>query len=160
MTSNIGARLIEKSTPLGFHKSHSTDVYAKIKENVFTELKKTFNPEFLNRVDDIVVFHPLEESHLLAILDLLISETNKKLAEYGMVITVSDEVKHWILNKYYQPVYGARPMRRAIAKEIEDPLSEEILRGRFKGSSLIKVELKNNNIEFEEVDEEVTASIN
>lgn len=160
MTSNIGARLIEKSTPLGFHKSHSADVYAKIKENVFTELKKTFNPEFLNRVDDIVVFHPLEESHLLAILDLLISETNKKLAEYGMAITVSDEVKQWILNKYYQPVYGARPMRRAIAKEIEDPLSEEILRGRFKGANLIKVELKNNNIEFEEIQEEVTASIN
>jgi len=160
MTSNIGARLIEKSTPLGFHKSHSTDVYAKIKENVFTELKKTFNPEFLNRVDDIVVFHPLEESHLLAILDLLISETNRKLSEYGMIITVSDEVKHWILNKYYQPVYGARPMRRAIAKEIEDPLSEEILKGRFKGASLIKVELKNNNIEFEEIEEEVTASIN
>ncbi len=160
MTSNIGARLIEKSTPLGFHKSHSTDVYAKIKENVFAELKKTFNPEFLNRVDDIVVFHPLEESHLLAILDLLISETNRKLSEYGMIITVSDEVKHWILNKYYQPVYGARPMRRAIAKEIEDPLSEEILKGRFKGASLIKVELKNNNIEFEEIEEEVTASIN
>ncbi|GAB5047091.1 ATP-dependent Clp protease ATP-binding subunit [Thermodesulfovibrio sp. TK110] len=160
MTSNIGARLIEKSTPLGFHKSQTTDIYQKIKDSVFDELKKTFNPEFLNRVDDIVVFHPLEESHLLAIIDLLIAETNKKLAEYGFVIAVSDEVKHWILNKYYQPAYGARPMRRAIAKEIEDPLSEEILKGNFKGASFIKIELNNNQIEFKEVSEEVTASVN
>jgi ATP-dependent Clp protease ATP-binding subunit ClpC len=160
MTSNIGARLIEKSTPLGFHKKESSDVYSKIKDNVFAELKKTFNPEFLNRVDDIVVFHPLEESHLLAIVDLLISETNKKLAEYGLAIVVSDEVKQWILHKYYQPAYGARPMRRAIAKEIEDPLSEEILKGRFKGSNVIKVYLKNENIEFEETQEEVATSVN
>jgi len=160
MTSNIGARLIEKSTPLGFHKKESSDVYSKIKDNVFAELKKTFNPEFLNRVDDIVVFHPLEESHLLAIVDLLISETNKKLAEYGLAIVVSDEIKQWILHKYYQPAYGARPMRRAIAKEIEDPLSEEILKGRFKGSNVIKVYLKNENIEFEETQEEVATSVN
>ena len=160
MTSNIGARLIEKSTPLGFHKKESSDVYSKIKDNVFAELKKTFNPEFLNRVDDIVVFHPLEESHLLAIIDLLISETNKKLAEYGFAIVVSDEIKQWILHKYYQPAYGARPMRRAIAKEIEDPLSEEILKGRFKGSNVIKVYLKNENIEFEETQEEVATLVN
>lgn len=160
MTSNIGARMIEKSTPLGFRKADSLDVYTKIKENVFDELKKTFNPEFLNRVDDIVVFHPLEESHLLAIIDLLIAETNKKLSEYGFVISVSDEVKQWILKKYYQPAYGARPMRRAIEREIEDPLSEEIIKGSFKGANLIKVELNNNKIEFKEIKEEVTASIN
>jgi ATP-dependent Clp protease ATP-binding subunit ClpC len=160
MTSNIGARLIEKSTPLGFHKKEAKDIYSKIKDSVFDELKKTFNPEFLNRVDDIVVFHPLEEHHLLAIIDLLIAETNKKLSEYGFVIAVSEEVKHWILNKYYQPTYGARPMRRAITKEIEDPLSEEILKGRFKGSSIIKVELRNNAIEFEEIPEEITTAVN
>jgi ATP-dependent Clp protease ATP-binding subunit ClpC len=160
MTSNIGARLIEKSTPLGFHKKEAKDIYSKIKDSVFDELKKTFNPEFLNRVDDIVVFHPLEEHHLLAIIDLLIAETNKKLSEYGFVIAVSEEVKHWILNKYYQPAYGARPMRRAITKEIEDPLSEEILKGRFKGSSIIKVELRNNAIEFEEIPEEITTAVN
>jgi ATP-dependent Clp protease ATP-binding subunit ClpC len=160
MTSNIGARLIEKSTPLGFHKKEAKDIYSKIKDSVFDELKKTFNPEFLNRVDDIVVFHPLEEHHLLAIIDLLVTETNKKLSEYGFVIAVSEEVKHWILNKYYQPTYGARPMRRAITKEIEDPLSEEILKGRFKGSSIIKVELRNNAIEFEEIPEEITTAVN
>ncbi|MEN2985207.1 MAG: ATP-dependent Clp protease ATP-binding subunit [Thermodesulfovibrionaceae bacterium] len=160
MTSNIGARLIEKSTPLGFHKKDSQDVYAKIKDNVFTELKKTFNPEFLNRVDDIVVFHPLEEHHLIAIIDLLIQETNLKLSEYGLTIEVSNEVKHWLLKKYYQPVYGARPMRRAVAKEIEDPLSEEILKGRFKEAALIRAELKNETVVFEEVEQEITTSVN
>ncbi len=160
MTSNIGARLIEKSTPLGFRKQDSQEVYSKIKDNVFDELKKTFNPEFLNRVDDIVVFHPLEEPHLLAIIDLLIEETNKKLSDFGFTLSVSEEVKKWILNKYYQPAYGARPMRRAIAREIEDPLSEEILKGRFKGATNIKVLLRSNNIAFEEVHEEVTTSVN
>lgn len=160
MTSNIGARLIEKSTPLGFHKSSSTDIYSKIKENVFAELKKIFNPEFLNRVDDTVVFHPLEEHHLLAIIDLLIEETNRKLTEQGFSIIVSNEVKQWILNKYYQPVYGARPMRRAIAKEIEDPLAEVIIQGRLKEAHIIKIELRNNTIEFEEVSEEVGTSVN
>ncbi len=160
MTSNLGARLIEKSTPLGFHKNQQSDIYMKIKDNVFAELKKTFNPEFLNRVDDIVVFHPLEESHLLSILDLLIAETNKKIEEFGLIINVSDEVKRWILHKYYQPAYGARPMRRAISKEIEDPLSEEILKGRFKGANIVKVELKDEKIEFEEVYEEITTSVN
>ncbi len=96
----------------------------------------------------------------MAIIDLLIGETNKKLSEYGFVIAVSEEVKHWILNKYYQPAYGARPMRRAISREIEDPLSEEILKGRFKGATLIKVELRDENIEFEEVHEELTTSVN
>lgn len=160
MTSNIGARLIEKSTPLGFHRKQKIDVYMKIKDNVFAELKKTFNPEFLNRVDDIVVFHPLEESHLLAIVDLLIAETNKKLAEYGLAIDVSNEVKLLILNKHYQPTYGARPMRRAISREIEDPLSEEILKGKFRGATLIRVELRENNIEFEEVKEEIATTVN
>lgn len=160
MTSNIGARLIEKSTPLGFRKESSTEVYSKIKENVFNELKKTFNPEFLNRVDEIVVFHPLDENHLLSILDLIVAETNSKLAEYGIVVTVSEDVKHWILKKYYQPAYGARPMRRAVVKEIEDPLSEDIIRGRFKGASIIRVELRENTLEFEEVTEPLTTSVN
>lgn len=160
MTSNIGARLIEKSTPLGFRKESSTEVYSKIKENVFNELKKTFNPEFLNRVDEIVVFHPLDENHLLSILDLIVAETNSKLAEYGIVVTVSEDVKHWILKKYYQPAYGARPMRRAVVKEIEDPLSEDIIRGRFKGASIIRVELRENALEFEEVTEPLTTSVN
>lgn len=144
MTSNLGARIIEKATPLGFQRASSEDAYLKIKDSVLSELKKTFNPEFLNRVDEIVVFHPLDKEHLLSILDLLIDETNKKLSEHGLMIMVSLEVKEWLLKKYYQPSYGARPMRRAVYREIEDMLSENIIKGTFKDSQVIKVEIEDD----------------
>ena len=142
MTSNVGARIIEKATPLGFQRNEADLVYERIKENVLGELKKTFNPEFLNRVDEIVVFHPLEKDHLLSIIDLLVEETNRMLIEKELVVEVSQEVKEWIIKRYYQPTYGARPMRRAIQKEIADPLSEELLKGTFKGLHKIHVVLE------------------
>lgn len=144
MTSNIGSRIIEKATPLGFQggESESDLHYDNIKENVLSELKKTFNPEFLNRIDEIVVFHPLEKKHLISIIDLLIEETNLLLLEQELVIEVSQEVKEWILDEYYKPAYGARPIKRAIQKVIEDPLSEEILKGKFKGANKINVLLE------------------
>ncbi|MBI5213227.1 MAG: ATP-dependent Clp protease ATP-binding subunit, partial [Nitrospirae bacterium] len=137
MTSNLGARIIEKATPLGFYRASSGDIHTKMKDSVLSELKKTFNPEFLNRVDETVVFHQLEKEHLLSIVDLLIAETNRKLTEHALTVDVSPEVKEWLLNKYYQPTYGARPMRRAIYKEIEDQLSEEILKGKFKNTPVV-----------------------
>jgi len=160
MTSNLGARIIEKATPLGFQRKSSEDEYSKIKDSVLSELKKTFNPEFLNRVDEIVVFHPLQKGHLLSIIDLIIIETNKNLLEHGLTINVSSDVKEWILNKYYQPAYGARPMRRAIASEIEDPLSEELIKGRFKGTEVVNVVLKDNIVSFVQSDELMLVSVN
>lgn len=142
MTSNVGARIIEKATPLGFQKNEASEVYGTMKDNVLSELRKSFNPEFLNRVDEIVVFHPLEKIHLLSIIDLLIKETNRQLFEQEMYIEVTREVKEWILEQFYKPAYGARPMRRAIQKVIEDPLAEEILKGHFKGIFKIKVILE------------------
>jgi ATP-dependent Clp protease ATP-binding subunit ClpC len=124
-----------------------------MKENVLSELRKTFNPEFLNRIDEIVVFHPLDKGHLISIIDLLIEETNKQLIEQELVIEVAPEVKEWILDHYYKPAYGARPMRRAIQKVIEDPLSEEILKGRFKGANKIKVLLETDGPVFISVEE-------
>jgi ATP-dependent Clp protease ATP-binding subunit ClpC len=157
MTSNLGARLIEKATPLGFQRNISEMVYEKIKENVLNELKKTFNPEFLNRVDEIVVFHPLEKEHLLSIIDLLVEETNRMLIEQQeLVIELSQEVKEWIIKHYYQPTYGARPMRRAVQKTIEDPLSEEILMGKFKNTHKIKVILEGDKPVFVEAEEAVS----
>ncbi len=142
MTSNLGARIIEKATPLGFQRHESGEIYENIKENVLGELKKTFNPEFLNRVDEIVVFHPLDKNHLLSVIDLLVEEMNKELIDQELVVELSHEVKEWLLDKHYKPAYGARPMRRAIQREIEDTLSEEILRGNFKGGHKIKVLLE------------------
>ncbi|MFZ3136931.1 MAG: ATP-dependent Clp protease ATP-binding subunit [Thermodesulfovibrionales bacterium] len=154
MTSNLGARLIEKATPLGFQRNTSEMLYEKIKENVLNELRKTFNPEFLNRVDEIVVFHPLEKAHLLSIIDLLVEETNRMLLEQQeLVIEVSQEVKEWIIKHYYQPTYGARPMRRAVQKVIEDPLSEEMLSGRFKDIHKINIILEDDKPVFLEAEE-------
>ena len=161
MTSNVGARIIEKSVTLGFQRSEQDDIYRKIKDNVLMELKKTFNPEFLNRVDEIVVFHPLERKHLLAIIDLLIAETNRQLIERDIAIEVDGTVKEWLIKTYYQPNYGARPMKRAVQKEIEDPLSEEILKGKFKDAHKIKVILEGSSPVFVEAEEaECCSSVN
>lgn len=153
MTSNVGARIIEKSTALGFQKTEHDDIYQKIKDNVLVELKKTFNPEFLNRVDEIVVFHPLEKEHLFSIIDLLIAETNRQLIERDIAIEVDQTVKEWLIKTYYQPNYGARPMKRAVQKEIEDPLSEDILKGKFKDVHKVKVILEGNSPVFVEAEE-------
>ncbi|KJR41326.1 Negative regulator of genetic competence clpC/mecB [Candidatus Magnetoovum chiemensis] len=153
MTSNIGARIIEKATPLGFQRKNKEDLYSKMKDNVLDELKKTFNPEFLNRVDDIIVFQPLERNNLYSILDLLIEETNKQLLDQEIIIELTDKAKEWLIDKYYQPSYGARPMRRAVQKEIEDLMSEELLRGTFNNSHKVKVVLKDNAPAFVEVQE-------
>lgn len=139
MTSNLGTRLTENTTPLGFQKPEWEDTYKKIKETVLGELKKTFNPEFLNRVDEIVVFHQLEKEHLVKIVDLLVTELNKQLLDQDLAVELTDEVVDWLIAGNYLPSYGARPMRRAIQKNIEDPLSEEILKGNLKNTKKIKV---------------------
>ncbi len=158
MTSNLGARIIEKATPLGFHKTTSDDVYQHIKDNVLNELKKTFNPEFLNRVDEMVVFHPLNKEHLMSIIDLLVAELNRQLLDHELYIDVDHLVKEWIIEKYFQPAYGARPMRRAVQRVIEDPLSEDLLRGRFKGVHKIRAMIESNCPVFVEADDAAVLS--
>lgn len=153
MTSNVGAKIIEKETPLGFQKADSEDRYRRIKEHVLNELKRVFNPEFLNRVDEIVVFHPLEKEHLLEILDMLIGQLNNQLSQRGLYLDVDEKVKEWILEHYYQPMYGARPMKRAIQKVIEEPLAEEFIKGRFAEPEKIKVTIENDSPVFQ-VEEE------
>ena len=158
MTSNIGTRFIENATPLGFQKQTSKNKYGKIKSAVLDELKNKFNPEFLNRIDDIVVFHQLEKDHLEKIVYLLVDELNKELLDQDLAIELSDEVVSWLIEKNYQPSYGARPMRRAIQKHVEDPLSEEILKGRFKDVKKIKVIIEDDQLAFVECEVEVFAS--
>ncbi len=160
MTSNLGARVIDKNAPLGFQKPTGETMYEKIKDSVLSELRRTFNPEFLNRVDDVVVFHPLERSHLIQILDLLVSELNERLIDQELQVELSDEVKEWVLEHYYQPMYGARPLRRAIQKTLEDPLSEEILKGRFQETARIRVELEGGEPIFVESEVEMLSGVN
>jgi ATP-dependent Clp protease ATP-binding subunit ClpC len=160
MTSNLGARYMDNATPMGFQKPSEDTLYQQIKQNVLGELKKTFNPEFLNRVDDIVVFHQLNKNNLSSIVDLLVDETNKQLVDQGLMLELTSEVREWLIDKYYQPSYGARPMRRAVQKEIEDALSEEILKGRFKEISKIQVVLRGNSLDFVEVEVPALTSVN
>jgi len=156
MTSNIGTRFTEK-TSLGFQVPTYESAYKKIKSTVLSELKKTFNPEFLNRIDEVVVFHQLEKEHLVKIINLLMIELNKQLMEQDIVVELSDEVIEWLLETSYEPSYGARPMRRAIQKNIEDPLSEELLKGRFKDVKKINVIIEGNSPVF--VESEVEALV-
>ncbi|MBL7031962.1 MAG: ATP-dependent Clp protease ATP-binding subunit [Nitrospira sp.] len=158
MTSNIGTKHIDNSTPLGFQKVSQENTYTKIKDSVLGELKKAFNPEFLNRIDETVVFHQLDKEHLVNIVNLLVDELNRQLLDQDIAIELSEEVVDWLIENNYQPSYGARPMRRAIQKHIEDPLSEEILRGRFKDISKAKATLVNNKIKFIESDVEALVS--
>jgi ATP-dependent Clp protease ATP-binding subunit ClpC len=160
MTSNLGARIIEKDTPLGFQKDNTQNQYDKMRGSVMSELKRAFNPEFLNRIDDVVVFHPLTKEHLLEIVDILVTELNTHVHEnYSIHLEVTRDLKEWLIQESYQPSYGARPMRRAIQKYIADPLSEEILRGKFKEANKIVVSLKDGITAFQEEESDMLAKV-
>jgi len=157
MTSNLGTKLIQKGVSLGFQRSEQSEHDRRMKDDVLAELRRAFSPEFLNRIDEVVVFHPLEKHHLMNIVDILIKELNGRLLERGVEIEVGDDVKEWLLHEGYQPLYGARPMRRAIQKNIGDPLSEELIKGRFKDARKIKVVLRDGSPLF--VAEEAMAEV-
>jgi ATP-dependent Clp protease ATP-binding subunit ClpC len=151
MTSNIGTKMIQKGVSLGFQSTDAEQDRHK-KEEVLGELRRQFSPEFLNRIDEIVVFHQLDKTHLTSILDILLRELNLRLVDKGVEIEVEDEVKAWLIKEGYEPLYGARPMRRTIQRAIGDPLSEEMIKGRFKESRKIKVVLRDGAPTFIEQD--------
>ncbi|GJL63695.1 MAG: ATP-dependent Clp protease ATP-binding subunit ClpC [Nitrospirales bacterium] len=157
MTSNLGTKLIQKGVSLGFQKEEESAQTSRLQGEVMSELKRNFSPEFLNRIDDFVVFHQLDKSHLVTIVDILIKELNVRLAERGIELDVSDEVKQWLIKEGYDPQYGARPMRRTIQKRLGDPLSEELIKGRFKDARKIKVVLNEQEPAF--VEEEALAGV-
>jgi ATP-dependent Clp protease ATP-binding subunit ClpC len=156
MTSNLGTKLIQKGVSLGFQRAEA-EQNRRIKDEVLAELRRAFSPEFLNRIDEVVVFHQLEKEHLNSIVDILIKELNVRLLERGVQLEIGDDVKQWLIKEGYQPLYGARPMRRSIQKSIGDPLSEELIKGRFKDARKIKVVLKDDQPSF--VEEEAMAEV-
>ena len=141
MTSNAGARQISKDALLGFHVEDGLMKHDEIKTSVMSELKRFFNPEFLNRVDDIVVFHSLTREHLRKILEIELTEVSDRLAERDMHLIIRQKVKEHLIDVGYDEKFGARPLRRTIQKEVMDPLSLEILKGRFNNGSTINVNL-------------------
>jgi ATP-dependent Clp protease ATP-binding subunit ClpC len=133
MTSNIGARFIEKKGRMGFSSGEPRETAASIGEMVMGEVKRTFNPEFINRLDEIIVFEALTESDLARITRLLVDQLNANLKEKGIVIAIRDDGVAWLLQKTLpERNYGARPLRRAIQRHIEDALSEAFIRGQIR----------------------------
>ncbi len=132
MTSNIGARHLQKQGGLGFQGDKEEHTNAKVEDLVKAEVKRVFNPEFLNRLDEIIIFNSLSDADLMQILELLVQQLNLTLAQKDITIAVNDEAKRWILEKVTSDkAYGARPLRRALQKYIEDPLSEALIQGTF-----------------------------
>jgi len=148
MTSNLAARNIEQKTTLGFQKSDEVFSYNRMKDIIMDAMKKTFNPEFLNRIDEIIIFHPLKEEHIRKIMGLAIQELNCRLESKKLSIELKPEAEEWLLKKGYQPDYGARPIKRVIQRYIEDPISEELLKGNFKEGDSIQIGLENGEITF------------
>jgi len=149
MTSNVGAEFIQKETSMGFVTSNDAKAtYARMKDTVMDELKKHFKPEFLNRVDEKVVFRPLSKEDLVSIVEIMLVDINKRLTEKGIVLKTNDKVREFLVDQGYDPKLGARPLRRAIQEFIEDPLSEEVLRGRFGFGSKITLKVDKDKIVF------------
>jgi ATP-dependent Clp protease ATP-binding subunit ClpC len=157
MTSNLGAKDIKKGTGLGFGLDDLNSEYERMEKMVREEVKKAFNPEFLNRLDDIVVFRPLERKDMTRIVDLLINELESRLSSRDIKVQVSDPVRELIIEKGFDPQLGARPLRRSIQKLLEDPLADEILRGKVSDKTVLKVGRKGEQLTFSSASSVATA---
>ena len=143
MTTNLGTRDINRGTPMGFQADNDTATsYDRMKQKVNEELKQHFRPEFLNRVDDTIVFPQLQKDEIVKIVDLFLTRLDTRLADQGMSITVSDDAKNALADRGFDPVLGARPLRRTIQQDIEDPLSEKILFNELHSGQRIYVEVE------------------
>ena len=156
MTSNVGASMISTGSKLGFSVSsdESKDKYERLKETVTEEMKKSFKPEFLNRIDETIVFSHLSKPEIRQIVDLLFKDLFKRLEAQDLKIEVSEEVKDYLAEDGYSEAYGARPLKRLIQKKVEDGLAEEILGGKFKAGKKILLTLEDKKIKFQTVDDE------
>ena len=134
MTSNIGARFIQKKSSMGFQSSDTGEIAKSVTDMVLGEVKRTFNPEFINRIDEIIVFEALTDDDLRRIMALLVTQLNDNLVDRKLKIALTPEVVDWIIEITCKDrSYGARPLRRAIQRYVEDPLSEELIRGHLRG---------------------------
>jgi ATP-dependent Clp protease ATP-binding subunit ClpC len=145
MTSNVGAREIKKNLNYGFSSPGDVDDFKQMKGKISEELKRLFNPEFLNRVDDVVFFHKLGGNEAIKIVDLVLKEMATKLADRNIQFVLTDGAKKYIAENGFDPVNGARPLKRAIQKYIEDPIADEILKGHLGEGSIIQIKLKKKN---------------
>jgi ATP-dependent Clp protease ATP-binding subunit ClpC len=159
MTSNLSARTIEKNTAIGFQQGDESSTFDKMKANVMNELKRTFNPEFLNRIDEVVMFHPLSMEHIQEIIDIMLRRLNQQMEEQGITLEIDEDAKAWLAKQGYDPAYGARPLRRAIQRHIEDPLSEEVLRGEFANGGVVQIKTAGEELVFVSKQEDAVESL-
>ncbi|MDB5055588.1 MAG: ATP-dependent Clp protease ATP-binding protein [Bacilli bacterium] len=158
MTSNVGAEMIRKNSSLGFTAANDAGKdYTNMKDKVIAELKKSFRPEFLNRIDESIVFHSLDEEHILRIVTLMAEDLRLRLKEQEIDFVLSDEAKQFLAKAGFDPTYGARPLRRAIQKHIEDHLSEELLKGTISKGDSLTFEVKDGELIVLNNQEEVSA---
>jgi ATP-dependent Clp protease ATP-binding subunit ClpC len=154
MTSNAGVDVIRRESQLGFTTRRDTATtlqqrYEDMKKKVTDEVKKLFRPEFLNRLDDIIVFHELSEEQLEGIVDLMLKDLEKRLSEHKVSIELTEKAKAWLAKEGYDPVFGARPLRRVIERHIENPLSSQLLRGELKEGETVRIDVnKEGNLTF------------
>lgn len=160
MTSNVGANLIDKENRLGFKRDADRDEldYETMKERVIDEMRRTFRPEFLNRVDDVIVFHALQEEHMKEIVELMLMTVSKRISEFGLHLEFTQAAKELLVKNGYDPTFGARPLRRVIQRMVEDQLSEEMLAGKFKSGDEILVDGAEDKIVFKTKDQ-VTSQV-
>jgi ATP-dependent Clp protease ATP-binding subunit ClpC len=164
MTSNIGARFIMKKGAMGFQGSADIS-HAKLEEMVMTSVRQTFNPEFVNRLDEIIIFDELGNEELLDVLQLQVDQINGTMSNHGFIVRLADDAKRWILDKTCADrSYGARPLRRALQKYVEDPLSEALIQGHLGEASLVEmfvdgVELNFRSITIDETGLEQTSDL-
>lgn len=154
MTSNVGAEALKRNKYVGFNIQDGEQDYKDMKGKVMEELKKAFRPEFLNRIDEIIVFHALEKKHLKEIVTLMSEQLIKRLNEQNITLELTDAAKEKISEEGYDPEYGARPLRRAIQKHIEDRLSEELLRGTVLTGQTVMIDVENGEFTVKTVQPE------
>ncbi|MEW9672328.1 ATP-dependent Clp protease ATP-binding subunit [Ammoniphilus sp. 3BR4] len=149
MTSNVGAETIKKGKSLGFTPANNDREYTDMKDRVMDELKRTFRPEFLNRIDELIVFHSLEQVHISEIATLMAGQLRKRLLEQQIDFVLTDDAKGYLAKEGFDPVFGARPLRRAIQRHIEDRLSEELLLGNIQKGDTVIIDFKDGKLTVE-----------
>ena len=159
MTSNLGTEYVQKSGSLGFHSANEGERQAH--EKIEKALKGTFRPEFLNRIDEIITFSPLSLDDMVQIVDLQMKEIEERLSEHGLKVKLTEVARQWLANEGYNPAFGARPLRRALQKHVESPLSVSLLSGQFKEGSRILVDIdpEKNEPVFRLAEEQVPAPV-
>jgi ATP-dependent Clp protease ATP-binding subunit ClpC len=148
MTSNVGAELIKRQTALGFGAIAGHQSYEAMRDKILDESKRVFKPEFLNRLDDIIVFHQLERNDLVKIVDLEVAKVIERIRAKAIKVHLDPSAVALLIDKGFDPTYGARPMRRAVEKYLEDPLAEELLRGNIKQGDTLEAHAAGQQLAF------------